>query len=452
MEEKQSILALHSVMVVFAYAPAGFGHLRVTEALYHGLPAGVAPILLGSQDTSIRAIHRMISIHPISRKIMQWAQSGTPERLFTHSYRFFLEKKNKLLYQQMVTLLDQRMHVPKTVLIIATHFGLAHQLSVIKQKLEQERNIKVFLFVQVTDDSPQYIWYVPGADIIFVPSEKTKQQLIGYGKSANLPPVHFEVIPYPISPVLTQRLTSHELEQRHNQVLPDTGSPIHVAIPISGAAVGIPFITKLITHLQLFSDRFVMHVVAKDTAYTHEFLKIIQANHGVNLYVSTHDREVVETYEQVYRQYPISLEITKPSEQTFKALCHPNQRGGSMLLFTDPVGQQEYDNIDFLKRHKLLPTEQDQQRMWSRSFHNLSLFPDHFEKIQLHAKQWRGLRLPPDPIHAASFVWWGIEHHFFEYMMHFSPQEHTDIQYRELQTTGVEQFWQKITKYVEKEI
>jgi hypothetical protein len=47
----------------------------------------------------------------------------------------------------------------------------------------------------------------------------------------------------------------------------------------------------------------------------------------------------------------ISFEITKPSEQCFKALLPVSSAGGVTLLLSDPVGRQEYDNLAFLKRY-----------------------------------------------------------------------------------------------------
>lgn len=47
-----SLLHDPSVMIIFSYALTGLGHLRVTDALYRGLPEGVRPLTLYSQDTS----------------------------------------------------------------------------------------------------------------------------------------------------------------------------------------------------------------------------------------------------------------------------------------------------------------------------------------------------------------------------------------------------------------
>jgi hypothetical protein len=86
MSETTALLAQKSLLIIFTYAPAGLGHLRVTGALYHGLPAQTHPILLRSQDSSIGYLHHLTSIHPTLRAILEWLQSGKPEEVFTSGY------------------------------------------------------------------------------------------------------------------------------------------------------------------------------------------------------------------------------------------------------------------------------------------------------------------------------------------------------------------------------
>ncbi|MDP4011012.1 MAG: hypothetical protein Q8P72_02170, partial [Candidatus Roizmanbacteria bacterium] len=82
-------LSKKSFLLVFAYAPAGLGHLRVTDALYRGLPPEVSPILLGSQDTTITAMHRMMSVHTITRAFFEWVEQGSAEEFTTPLYRWY---------------------------------------------------------------------------------------------------------------------------------------------------------------------------------------------------------------------------------------------------------------------------------------------------------------------------------------------------------------------------
>jgi hypothetical protein len=445
MSEPGTILTQKSLLIIFTYAPAGLGHLRVTDALYHGLPAQTDPILLRSQDASIGYLHHLTSIHPASRAVMEWLQSGEPEELFTRVYRHFLRSQTQMLSDHITRLLDERMANPNTVLVVATHFGLAHQLAAIKEALSRTLGVKIVLVVQVTDDSPQRIWYVAGADLIVVPSEVTKIALIEYGKTAGLTPTRFAVLPYPISPLLTGTLTGAEFDQRQQQLTADNSAAIEVAIPISGAAVGLTYFRVLMDELHQQSARFHFHVIAKTSPYTRPFLQDMLTRPFVTLHTASTDREIVEQYEQVYDSVLVTLEVTKPSEQAFKALVDPHRRGGSALLFSQPVGRQERDNLNFLGRHHLLPTPDEQQRLWESAASG-SPIDDRAQG----ASHWRGVRIPDDPIVAARFINWCLQQGLFTRMLDstLTPQA-DDPRAHEIAPDGVAQFWQAVSKLLE---
>lgn len=438
------ILRKKSLIVVFAYAPAGFGHLRVTDALYHGLPKDVTPVLLGSQDKSITVIHRLMSMHPFVRLLAFWAEDGWGEDVFTYFYRVFLRTHTKLLYQQITTLLDERIDVPKVVLVVATHFGLAHQLGAIKQKLIKERNIKVLLVVQVTDDNPHHIWYVEDADKIFVPSEKTKHGLSIYGKETHLKRVPIEVLAYPITPVLGKKLTETQFEERVSQVTMTSNSTIHIAVPISGAAVGTQFITKVIDSLYKKSSRFRFHVIVKTTAYTKKFVANLLGRSYVVIHAASHDREVVDLHERAYLENIISLEITKPSEQAFKALYDCTQIGASLLLFSWPVGRQEDNNLDFLRRHNLIPKKNEQLVLLKKAEKDQVLSQQETQ-LETDASLWRGICLPKDAKKSADFIFWCLKQGVFARMIHYKRSQKNGFHAYELRPDGVEQFWRNVS-------
>lgn len=447
------ILKEKSLMLVLAYAPAGLGHLRVTEALYHGLPKETTSLLLGSQDKSVGYLHRYMSIHPLSRSIMEWMQRGTPENLFTGFYRWFLRSGSKLLYRQIITLLDQRINPPKTILMVATHFGLAHQLAAIKNTIESERKLKIILVVQVTDDSPQHVWYVNGADLIVVPSEKTKEELIRYGEKAGLPKVDFTVIPYPISPQFIKTLSEDKYKARIDQLDKDSKTVTNIAIPISGAAIGTAFFTVMIDTLIKKSDRFKFHVITKNAFYTKLFINQMLERPCINLHASVFDRGVVEKYEEVYHDNIIALEVTKPSEQAFKTFISTNLVGGSVLLFAHPVGRQEYDNLDFLRRHKLICTKTQQKYLWEKSLRGLSLDSSEDKQLLSEAKNWRGIFLPNNPKESADFIWWCLEQKILKQMALCHVLPHKDDENKnEISDNGVEIFWDKVANLLEEKI
>jgi len=435
---------------VFAYAPAGLGHLRVTDALYRGLPPEASPILLGSQDTTITAMHRMMSVHTITRAFFEWVEQGSAEEFTTPLYRWYLRSHADLLYRQINTIIDQRLNIPDELLLIATHFGLAHQAAAIKEKIIENRKIKVSIVVQVTDDSPHHIWYIPGADIIFVPSERTKDRLEAYGRRSKLPPVNFEVNPYPLSPNLNTDLTDSRMDHRKSQLDPHKDTTIHFAIPISGAAVGMDFITHLIDFLHLKSSRFQFHVVSKNAPFTFRFLYNMNSRPQVEMHMSPHEKEVINLYEKLYEDTTISLEVTKPSEQAFKALITPKKRGGSIMFFSNPVGRQEYDNLHFLRRNNLVPQKAVQKELWNRAECDHILESEERNKLLKEATSWRALNLPKGSIESAQFIWWCLREKILQSMLSCRVMSDSAHQTQsELQSDGVEQFWMKTAEFLQ---
>ena len=426
-----------SLVICFAYAPAGLGHLRVTDALYHGLPKGAnTPLLLGSQDKTITYLHRFMSLNSFIRHFTVWMEKGRIENITASIYRYLLRSHTSLLYEQMKTIINESYTTPSKILIIATHFGLAHQLSAIKERLEKETSIKVILVVQVTDDSPHHIWLIPGADLIFAPSERTQRELLRYGSKIHAK-VDVVTNPYPISPILSKPLTEKQYKEKLMQVdNKDSTLPIHIIIPISGAAVGTDYFATLTSELNKKSSRFLFHIVCKDAPFTKKFISEIAVHEYIRIYGAQEDRKVINIYEDVYQKNVISIEITKPSEQSFKALLDCKAESASLLLFTEPVGRQEYDNLDFLKRHKLIPNNQDQETLTQ-----MKISPE----ILLKASGWRGIRIPKDPVKAASFIYWCLNEGVFSKMMRYKPNIADDSLYQnELAPGGVKKFWKKV--------
>lgn len=444
MSDSTSVLGDKSHILVFTYAKAGFGHLRVTDALYHGLPAGVNPLLLESQDRSLTFLHRFSSIHPIARSFLEWIQRGRPESVVTYLYRRILNSQTSLISQQLATIIDQRIEPPTQVIVVSTHFGLAHQIASAKTKLEYEKKIKIFLAVQVTDDSPQKIWYVPGADLTFVPSQQTKEKLLEYGKRAHLPPVPIEVLPYPVSPTLAKVLTENQFEHRMHQMHPGSNALVNISIPISGAAVGLKFYSQMMDELYLLSQRFRFLVVVKSALPTQRFINELLKRSYVNVFTSSIDKGVVEQYEQLYQRELIGLEVTKPSEQAFKALVDPERVGGSLLLFSQPVGRQEYDNLKFLARHNLIPHHSMHMFLWSHAAQNKSVG----KQILIQALHWRGIQIPTQPDRAAQFIKWCLDQGIFSSMVmkKITTMEEHKEHFEILGAESTHLFWHRIAE------
>ncbi len=445
------ILTRKSLVLVLAYAPTGLGHLRVTSSLNDGLPPGVSPVLLGSQDNSLTYLHRLSSTNPWGRKIQETIQAPPFESIFNAIYRNFLKSHTEELYKRLLTILDQHITEPKSIVVVSTHFGLGHQLAELKKRLSKERGVKMFVVVVVTDDTVQQIWYVDGADLTFVPSQTTKEGMIEFAEKHHLIKIPIVVSPYPVSPKLTQPISAEMFEARKKQVSVAQQVKIHVSIPISGAAVWLDFYTRLITGLHSYSERFIFHLVSKEAPYTHGFLQMMLKYPFVRQYTSIHDREVINLYEDIYRTNTISLEVTKPSEQAFKALINPNQLGGSVLLFSSPVGRQEYDNLEFLRRHFLLPSNEEKQLLWRLSMSAVRLKDEsHGMQLMQSAKSWRSVELPQNPLEAASLIWWMLKEGIFSSMMECRTETDVTTRHgRELGFDGVQKIWDRVAQLIE---
>lgn len=445
----EKVFKNRSVVVYLSYAPAGFGHLRVADALYHGLPEYVTPVLLGTHDYSITFLHRISSIHRVFRAIFLWSQNGTPERLFTFFYRRYLHRTAGTVKRQIIASIHQRIDPVETVVIVATHFGIAHQVSVVKKDIEKKLGVKIFLMVQVTDDSPQLLWYVHHADLIFCPSGQTAEALAAYG--GRRAKDKMVVTPYPLSPYMGRKLKDAEFKDKISQVQFSHTRDIHMAIPLSGAAVGTETLKNLMFHLHEENKRFVFHVVVQTAPYTALFLQKVKNLSYIKLYTSIQDKVVINSYEQMYTDEVISLEVTKPSEQAFKALYYPYQRGGSILLFTPPVGRQEFDNLDFLRRHHLIPSAAETAALWEMSQEENSEVSGIKGAFEHMYNKWRGIVLPEDSKKAADFISWCLKEGVFHKMMrHEKPTQLLPHTPHEISPDGVKDFWEEVSEFVAK--
>jgi hypothetical protein len=432
-------------LLVLTYAPAGLGHLRITDALYDGLPKSVTPVVLGSEDKSIQTIHRLTSIHPIGRAIFEWLQTGPFALQANRLYRYQLRMNTDVVYEEFRRLIKERFDPLKKILVVSTHFGLAHKLAVIKERLEKEENIKVALVVFVSDDTFQHIWYVDGADLLVVASNFIKRKYAAYGKSIGKSE-RIEVISYPLNPQRAKKLNPREMADKKNQLNPKGRNSIRVSIPISGAAVGTLYFSHLIASLREKSERFHFNIVSKDAPFTKQFLSELNGKLGVDLRVGKKDRVVVDLYDSLLDQEVISLEVTKPSEQAFKGLLGTQTRGGVILLFAEPVGSQEFDNLDFLERHKLIPSKEANARLWEMTGDGAGIDPAVRKQLFEESRTWRGVRLPKGSKRSADFIWWMLESGMFARMISNNRSikvrdEKKDI----LGPNGVDEFWDLAT-------
>jgi hypothetical protein len=162
-------------------------------------------------------------------------------------------------------------------------------------------------------------------------------------------------------------------------------------IPISGAAVQLEYFRDLIVELSRLMAVKIL-VVARDSKHTRKFLIWCSKRKEVEVVTYKLDFEVVKAYERMYWREVIGVEVTKPSEQSFKCLHNPRMRGGAALLFSDPVGRQEDDNVAFMRRFGLMPS-MEEEGLLGKYFKGRD--KSILKIIHQKARGWRGMMIPP---------------------------------------------------------
>ena len=117
--------------------------------------------------------------------------------------------------------------------------------------------------------------------------------------------------------------------------------------------------------------------------------------------------------------------------------------GGSILLFTKPVGRQEQDNLNFLIHHKLIPNEEENAILVSELQKEERQMDQ--EKVLAIARGYRGFSLPMGSYKSYQCIIKALTTGLFYEMLICAkrnlPQSPKD---RELGIDGVEKFWKKI--------
>jgi hypothetical protein len=297
----------------------------------------------------------------------------------------------------------------------------------------------------VTDDSPQFIWYIDGADLLLVTSEYVRKGLLEYGRTRHFPPVKIEINPCPLNPSLLVPLTNEEMANKRAQADAGSGVPIEVVVPISGAAVGTKYVTDLMATLHQKSRRFVFQVVTKIAPYTKTFLTELEGKEYIKVYASDDDKEVVDLYQEVLEKNTVLLEITKPSEQAFKAVLPPTSQGGVLMMFTQPVGRQEYENLYYLIRRGLVPTLAEGSKLWEAAEEGKERSV-RGSTPNLEA----GIKMPFGSKTGAEFIWWCLDNGIFTEMLQSDRSAKKKAFPNEINGEGAKLFWEKTAEFVKR--
>jgi len=432
--------------IILTTVPTGLGHIRVTKALAKGLPEGANSTILGITDKTTSFLYRIISTNYYLRKTLEFTQTNPlVEKITTKILNYLQTSNTKSTEVLLKGMLGQTNHYQQ-IIIVSTHAFIAQKI----QKIIQKKVIPnpILHAVVITDDSPQRFWMV-NADILFAPSSYTRDTLVMLYKKDNLIPGKIEIAPYPINPEFCKTLTPEVLYNKTEQLHPKNPQKARICIPVSGAAVQLDFFTELIEELICTDTRktcgeFTFSIITREGNYTKPFINYFRDNTEVAFHIGANDEQTVQLYDELYHQLnPPSLEITKPSEQAFKALTTPTTIGGPILLLSDPVGRQEFDNLNYLERHGFLPPPKVHEHLTQSMYGNgRNLLKDYKEM----AKSWRCLRLPSDPVQAAEFIKNCFSSGILMSMQNYNGYNETN----ELSPHGVQIIWETIFKAIER--
>ena len=418
-------------LFIFTTSPAGLGHIRVMNAIKSARPQSINSVDLGILDLKANRIHDLGSRVKFFVKLTEFYQTNPiAEKFVTHFYTNYLKKHTKNIIKDFTNIAQTHPDAKKWV-VISTHFALAYGIAAAKEILEKSLGIKIYLTVVVTDASPQRIWAVKDADLIFAPSIDVKNKLQNF-----LPPDKREIIKaisFPIAVRLSQNLTLSEFQFVVNQLNPSSDQITQIEIPVSGAAVQLDYLQRIIEILSYKNYEFT--VIGQESLLTKMFFNKLKTLPRVQVSIGVDAWQTVQYYESLfYQSNRPSIEITKPSEQAFKALLNPRQRGGVILLLTAPIGRQEYDNLSFLESYNFMPPLKENQEMWNAQ---------DLTKWLVKAKDWRAIRIPEDPKFAASFIIKLKSSGIFYAMLKASIPDKAD-----LKTNGVEKIWEEIISLI----
>lgn len=194
---------MDKTLVLFTVAPTGLGHIRVMDALKDGLYPGVVSETIGLQNINASKIHSLGSRIPFLTKITEFYQTNPlAEAIVSKIYINYLKGRKKEIFENLASVASEHPDY-KFWVIISTHYALAYSILAAKEEIEKEFGVEIMLCVVVTDDSPQRVWAVKDADIVFVPSQKTKEVLMRLG----MPEEKLKVVSFPgFTPTYTKTI------------------------------------------------------------------------------------------------------------------------------------------------------------------------------------------------------------------------------------------------------
>lgn len=404
LQEQQLPEWLQDTDIAFFSTQAGMGHNRVCMDVAMSLvlqqPATALRRIYELPNLLASKTHRTGSTNSLARSWTEYMQRHvSAQRLSAFAiHELVLRHDGHTVTSAAIEFLKEAKN--EHAILVAFHPDVAFVLSHSKQYLKQVCNKDIDVVVVMTDHlwkRPQFIWYPTEADLLFVPDVGSadaalSQFFVWSHITHQLDTPKVSTIPFPINPLLTSELETSESMKRKIQLEPN--SPLtKILIPLGGSAPLKEYLSLLQSALP---STYQTHVLVKSSPYTKSFESGMKENHAL-VHIKDSSQATLNAFLQLYRELLPGLVITKPSELHSLALTVPTQVGGAIILFTPPIGDQEQQNVEWLRAHGSLPPRTIRDRLWKCSITEMKTFA-------AQAIDWRALELPPDPVSSAYFI------------------------------------------------
>lgn len=261
--------------------------------------------------------------------------------------------------------------------------------------------------IVVTDHFPRRIhlfWLTPSNTLVVADKytrESAVEAINKYWKRmwGNKDRPDVVVNPFPIDPA-QEKIMPQELRDKRAQALDPTDPFVepNIALLLGGASVQADYMTTISEGVGYWSQ---IYSTFKDRPETQRLAQSIAKQSG-KVDLASDNLDMIHALNQQMATSPPDIIIVKPGEISNNALLPTTAFGGGILLFSPPVGDQEEQNLEFLRLEKLLPSKKDNAQL----IHDMLNSPSR--QVVNHwlrrAGELRSICLPKNPYEAKTFI------------------------------------------------
>lgn len=208
------------------------------------------------------------------------------------------------------------------------------------------------------------------------------------------------VNPFPIDPA-QEKIMPQVLRENRGQALDPTDPFVRpgIALLLGGASVQADYMATIAQGVGYWTQ---IYSTFKDKPETQGLQQAILKQHGA-VDLAKDNLSMILFLNAKMTTTPPDIIVVKPGEMSNHALLPTSAFGGGIILFSPPVGDQEEQNLNFLRLEKLLPSKKDNEQL----IHDLLNSPskqtiNHWLR---RARELRTICLPKNPYEARTFIY-----------------------------------------------